>query len=111
MYCTHCGTELHATDRFCAQCGKPAQAASAYEPPANRPPFARFIAQQKIGGVCAGLARYLNLDVTLVRVLFVLGAFAWFSTVLAYLVLWAVMSRDDRPPFTAGVTPSVPRAA
>jgi phage shock protein PspC (stress-responsive transcriptional regulator) len=46
----------------------------------------------KVGGVSAGLAAYFQTDVVLVRVLFLLGAFATFgSTIVAYLILWAVV--------------------
>ena len=46
----------------------------------------------KVGGVAAGLAAYFQTDVVLVRVLFLLGAFATFgSTIIAYLILWAVV--------------------
>jgi phage shock protein C len=45
-----------------------------------------------IGGVCAGVADYLGLDVTLVRVLAVLGAiFGLGSLVVAYVVAWLLM--------------------
>ena len=43
-----------------------------------------------VGGVAAGLAWYLKLDVTLVRVLFVVSLFAGFGFLL-YLVLWIVV--------------------
>jgi phage shock protein PspC (stress-responsive transcriptional regulator) len=46
----------------------------------------------KVGGVATGLAAYFQTDVVLVRVLFLLGAFATFgSTIVAYLILWAVV--------------------
>lgn len=44
----------------------------------------------KIGGVGAGLAYYLNLDVTLVRVLLLAGLFAGGFTLVLYLILWVV---------------------
>jgi phage shock protein PspC (stress-responsive transcriptional regulator) len=45
-----------------------------------------------LGGVCAGVADYLGLDVTLVRVLAVLGAiFGLGSLVVAYVVAWILM--------------------
>lgn len=46
-----------------------------------------------IAGVCAGLADYLGLDVTLVRVGFVILSFITgaFPGILAYLVLWFLM--------------------
>ena len=42
----------------------------------------------KVGGVAAGLAPYLNLDVTLIRVLLLLGLFAGGFAVLLYVILW-----------------------
>lgn len=48
-----------------------------------------------LGGVCSGVATYLGIDVTLVRVLTVLGAvFGFGSLVVAYVVLWAVLPRE-----------------
>ena len=45
-----------------------------------------------LGGVCSGLADYLGLDVTLVRVLTVLGAILGLgSIVIAYLVAWVLV--------------------
>lgn len=44
-----------------------------------------------LGGVAAGLAEYFEIDVTLVRVLLVVGIFAPVPVVLPYIILWAVM--------------------
>lgn len=45
-----------------------------------------------IAGVCSGLAEYLNLDVTVVRVLFAIITFGGFGFgFLAYIILWAVL--------------------
>ena len=42
----------------------------------------------KLMGVCAGLAKYFGMDVTLVRILFVLGTLVGFgSLVLVYLAI------------------------
>ena len=44
-----------------------------------------------IGGVCAGLAKYLNLDVVLVRIIFAIGLFVPICDTmffLAYIALW-----------------------
>jgi phage shock protein C len=50
-----------------------------------------------IGGVAAGIADYLRIDVTVVRVLMVLAFFVPkpFPIVLVYIILWAVMPRSD----------------
>ena len=48
-----------------------------------------------IGGVCGGIAKYFDLDPTLVRVGYVLlTVFTAFSGVLAYFVMWIVMPEE-----------------
>ena len=48
-----------------------------------------------IGGVCAGLAEYLDLDPTIVRIVWVLMVlFAGFG-ILLYLILWLVMPKQQ----------------
>jgi phage shock protein C len=48
--------------------------------------------ERMVGGVCAGVAAHLGVDVTLVRVLTVLGTVFGFGSILVvYLVLWAVL--------------------
>ena len=50
---------------------------------------------KKIGGVCAGFADYLNLDPTLVRLLWaLLAAFAG-TGILAYFICALVMPEGD----------------
>jgi phage shock protein C len=48
-----------------------------------------------IGGVCGGLAKYLGVDATLVRLVFLLLALGSGGGVLIYLVLWIVIPRED----------------
>jgi len=48
-----------------------------------------------LGGVAAGLADYLHVDVALVRLVFVLAALAEGAGVLAYLILWLVMPEEE----------------
>lgn len=48
-----------------------------------------------IGGVASGIARAINIDVTLVRLAFVLVSIFGGSGILVYLVLWAVIPRED----------------
>lgn len=49
---------------------------------------------KKIGGVCGGLAKYFNIDSTIVRVLWIIAFFAWGVGLLAYLISWAVIPRS-----------------
>jgi len=65
--------------------------------------FTRIDAGKKIGGVCTGLADYFNLDVTLVRVLFVVLVLASVgSAAIAYIILWAVAPSASHPSGVAG---------
>ncbi len=55
-------------DRFCPKCGNPARPEYA----AARPTPVRLTRpfdDRKIAGVCAGFARYFDVDVTLMRIL------------------------------------------
>ena len=46
-----------------------------------------------IGGVCAGIADYLGLDPTIVRIVWVLMLFFAGFGILLYLILWIVMPK------------------
>lgn len=52
--------------------------------------FMRSGKDQKIGGVCAGVADYFDIDPTIVRVIWGVLAFCYGAGVLAYLILWAI---------------------
>lgn len=55
----------------------------------------RSRSNRMVGGVCAGLAEYLNLDPTVVRLLFVLGFFlAGPGIILAYLIM-AIVTPEE----------------
>jgi len=53
-----------------------------------------------IGGVASGIADYLDIDVTIVRVLFVLAFFipVPLHIVLLYIILWIVMPDGAKRP-------------
>src|ERR1700760_141072 len=48
---------------------------------------------KKIAGVCAGLAEYFNVDVTVVRLLFVLTLVFHGSGGLIYIIFWIVLPK------------------
>ena len=52
--------------------------------------------EKKIGGVCGGIAEYFTLDVTFVRLLFVLLALIGGLTIFIYLVLWIIAPRRPK---------------
>ena len=102
MYCTNCGLKLGEEDAFCSRCGKPTGVRVATEAPAaSSPPprrLARLMTEKKIAGVCAGVARYFDVDVTLVRVLWlVLAVVTVIPGFIAYLVAWIAMPKEYGP--------------
>lgn len=48
-----------------------------------------------IGGVCSGLAAYLNLDIVLIRVLFVICFFCGSVGFWAYIIFWIVAPKAE----------------
>ena len=46
---------------------------------------------QMIGGVCSGVAEFVNVDPTAVRLAFLLLLFVGGGGLLVYLVMWAIM--------------------
>ncbi len=56
-----------------------------------------------LGGVCSGLARYFNIDTTIVRIVFVVAVLSGVSPLL-YLVLWIVMPEEPLS-FPSSTTP------
>lgn len=50
--------------------------------------------EKMVAGVCAGLANYINIDPTIMRILFVIIAFAGGASVLVYLIMWIVMPEE-----------------
>ncbi len=61
-----------------------------------------------IGGVCKGIADYFEIDVTLVRALFLLALILKGGGVLIYIVLLIVMPKKPWSMRTPGVDPNVP---
>lgn len=55
--------------------------------------FFREMDRKMIAGVCNGLAIYSNIDVTIIRVLFVVFAFFYGFSIPVYIVLWIVMPK------------------
>jgi phage shock protein PspC (stress-responsive transcriptional regulator) len=51
---------------------------------------------RKVAGVCAGLAEYIGIDPTLMRVIFVLATLAGGPGLLVYIVLAMVMPEQDK---------------
>jgi phage shock protein PspC (stress-responsive transcriptional regulator) len=60
-------------------------------------PLRRSRGDRMIAGVVAGLARYFGVDVTLLRVIYVLVSIVSvaFPGILAYLILWLLIPEEN----------------
>ena len=98
MYCSNCGKELGANPVFCQFCGTRVAPAAPFGIPSAARPFARYSADKKIAGVCGGVARYFDLDSSLVRAIWLLCVLLAGTGLLVYLILWVAMPLDPGDP-------------
>ena len=94
MLCSNCQKEIADASKFCYNCGAnlsgmPGVAAAPAAAPVKR--LVRSSTDKKIGGVCAGLANYFDLDPTIVRVIWFLAVFFAGTGLLVYIILWIVL--------------------
>jgi phage shock protein C len=70
-----------------------------YTPPdgasARKPRLTRSHRGRKIAGICAGLGKYLDIDPTIVRLIFIVLLFVGGSALLLYLILWVAMPLEE----------------
>lgn len=95
MTCRRCARDIEADSAFCRYCGAPAQ-----EPAAPRR-LTRRPAEGKLGGVCAGIAAYLDTDVTVVRLVWVILSVVpgvIIGGLIAYIVAWILLPAEDAAP-------------
>ena len=50
--------------------------------------------EKMVAGVCSGLADYFDIDPTIIRILFVVVAFAGGASLLAYLIMWIIVPEE-----------------
>ena len=58
----------------------------------------RSTTDRKIAGVCGGLAEYLGMDPTLVRILWFLAMLLAGTGFLAYIIMWIVLPEGEQAP-------------
>ena len=91
MTCHRCSKEIDADSVFCRHCGAPVHETGQPRRLTRRP------SEGKLGGVCAGIARYLDTDSTIVRlawvILSVVPGFV-IGGLIAYAAAWALLPVD-----------------
>jgi phage shock protein C len=97
MFCGKCGTELAADNKFCSMCGSK-MGETPPSPPQSSRRLVRRMGEKQIAGVCAGVAHYLGVDVTLVRLAWLCTVIFWGTGFLVYVVCWMVIPRDCDAP-------------
>ena len=55
----------------------------------------RSVSDKMLAGVCGGLAKYFDFDSTLIRLVFAFAAVFAGTGILAYLVMWIIVPRED----------------
>ena len=96
MFCTQCGVELEPHDRYCSQCGKGTGVGSPWPARDSARRLTLSTRDKKIGGVCAGFARYFDVDVTLVRIIWLILVFLPPGVgLIGYLLAWLVMPKGE----------------
>ena len=55
----------------------------------------RSTTDRRIAGVCGGVAKYLNVDPTVIRILFLIGLFVAGGGFIAYLIIWICAPEDN----------------
>lgn len=87
MFCPQCGREYSQRVNFCCHCG-----AAMFTPVAvPNKKLTRSRKDEKIAGVCGGFAEYLDIDSTLVRLIWLMLAFFGGWGLFAYIIAWIVM--------------------
>ena len=90
MYCIQCGREIAESDNFCSVCGGRQRQRISHKY------LTLSFMDKKMAGVCGGIAEYLDVDPTIVRLIWVAlsvvpGGFV--GGAIAYVVAWIIIPK------------------
>jgi phage shock protein C len=88
MYCNYCGKAIQDDALLCAYCGTRVGASEA------RKRLVRPRQGRKIAGVCLGFAEYFDIDVVLVRVIWLITAIMSGIGLIPYIIGWIMMPEE-----------------
>lgn len=97
MNCPNCRRDIADYSNFCYFCGtrqNVGPAGTAYV----QKRLMRSAVDSKIAGVCGGIAEYLGVDSTVVRLFWIVAAILPpFPAIIAYLVAWIIVPLSPLP--------------
>lgn len=90
MFCVQCGREINDSSSFCSSCGSRQRQRTSHKQ------LTLSVTDKKLGGVCGGIAEYLDVDTTVVRLIWVAlsvvpGGFV--GGAIAYLLAWIIIPK------------------
>src|ERR1035441_6150119 len=88
MYCNYCGKLIQDDAAVCAYCGVRVGASLA------RTKLLRPRLGRKVAGVCLGFAEYFDIDVTVVRIVWLVTAIMTCVGFIPYVIAWIVMPEE-----------------
>ena len=100
MYCNYCGKVIQDDAAVCAYCGIRVGASVARER------LVRPRQGRKIAGVCLGFAEYFDIDVTVVRLVWLITSFMTVIGLISYPIAWISVQQIEE--FTPSTVPGVP---
>ena len=103
MYCIHCGRDIADSSNFCSSCGGRQRQRTSHKQLALSAP------DKKLAGVCGGLAEYLDVDSTIVRLIWVALSVVpggLIGGAVAYLIAWIIIPKA--PALATSTAPTTP---
>ncbi len=88
MYCNYCGKVIQDDAAVCAYCGIRVGGSLA------RTRLVRPRMGRKIAGVCLGFSEYFDIDVTLVRVVWLIVSCTTIIGMVSYPIAWIIMPEE-----------------
>ena len=102
MFCSSCGIEITESSSFCSSCGARQSGRTKHKH------LTRSATDSKIAGVCGGIAEYLDIDPTVVRLVWVILSIVpggVVGGVVAYLLAWIIIPKANVLATAAGGAP------